>query len=74
MAILHTLAPTESSLVTLQRETESNSSAQRTCAVPCSFSLFFKVCLSEKFGKLTNEPTQNEKNKTGMYSTREEES
>jgi hypothetical protein len=66
MAILCTLAPTEFRLVTLQQGKESNSPAQRTCAVPCSFSLFFKVCLSEKFGKLTNEPTQNEKNKTGM--------
>jgi hypothetical protein len=68
--ILPTLAQTAVRFVTLQRGRNSNSPLQRTCAVPCSFSLFFKVFLSVKFGKLTNEPTQNEKNKNGMYKGR----
>jgi hypothetical protein len=71
MAILHKLATRAVRFVTLQWGRKSNSPGQRTCAIPCSFSLFFKVFLSVKFVKLTNEPTQNEKkNKNGMYKGR----
>jgi hypothetical protein len=70
MAVLYTLAPRAVRFVTLQRGRKSNSPGQRTCVVPCLFSLFFKLFLSVKFGKLTNETTKNEENKNGIYKGR----